>query len=569
MLHALSTWLHDADPTGLIAFEAPLARVKDKLAAGGYFEGLIRRLFLENPHRSVVLLKPERGLAERKRLAEEQKFRETKGSLRDGQVGSIVENTRYLAGLQSAPDTREALATIPALKVSDLDRDNKRIPVEPAPVDGVTGFYHDIFTSGVTYLDAGLDLRLLPQEYLPYAPLFGRALLEMGTETQDFVSLSQKISRKTGGIRADVFTSSVKGGGDPAAWLFLRGKSMVARTADLADIFAEVLGAVELDNRERFRQIVLEEKAKLETKMVPSGHQMVNQRIRAHFNLADWVRELTGGISYFLFLGRLAGEIDSNWPKVLSELEEVRKLLVNRSRMVFNVTVDKKSLDAVEPFLRRLCDGLPDGPAVSRDWTHQPFAEYEGIVVPSQVNFVGKGADLYRKGYVFDGSGLVIAGYLRTSWLWEKVRVQGGAYGGFCLFDRLSGVFTFISYRDPNLLKTIENFDGAAQFLRYADLDENEIGKTIIGAVGDLDTYMLPDTKGYVSMLRCLVNDTEEDRRKMREQVLRTTAADFRAFSDVLDGVREDGIVKVLGSESAIDSALQERPGWLETFRLL
>jgi hypothetical protein len=147
--------------------------------------------------------------------------------------------------------------------------------------------------------------------------------------------------------------------------------------------------------------------------------------------------------------------------------------------------------------------------------------------------------------------------------------VQGGAYGGFCLFDRISGVLTFISYRDPNVLKTIENFDGTAQFLRTAVLPDEEIRKAIIGAIGELDSYMLPDMKGYVSMLRRLTGDSEEERQKMRDQILGTTAKDFRAFAEVLDKVNRNGIVKVLGAQEAIDSALVERPMWLNTFRLL
>jgi hypothetical protein len=190
-------------------------------------------------------------------------------------------------------------------------------------------------------------------------------------------------------------------------------------------------------------------------------------------------------------------------------------------------------------------------------------------MVPSQVNYVGKGADLYREGYHLHGSSKVIFGYLRTSWLWERVRVQGGAYGGFCLFDRMSGVFTFLSYRDPNLLKTIENFDGTAQFLRSANLPGDEVRKAIIGAIGDLDSYMLPDMKGYVSMLRHLTGESEEERQKMRDQVLGTTAKDFRDFAEILDKVNRDGIVKVMGSQAAIESALATRPEWLKTFRLL
>jgi Zn-dependent M16 (insulinase) family peptidase len=569
MLRSLSTWLYDADPLSLSAFEEPLGRVKEKLQSGGYLEGLIRGHFLENPHRSVVLLKPEAGLAERQNEEETKRLATIKGSFSSDAISSVIENAQTLEKLQSAPDSAEALATIPALKVDDLERQNKSIPIESRPLDGVRGFYHDLFTSGITYLDVGFDLRVLPGHYLPYAPIFGRLLLEMGTEFQDFASLSQKISRKTGGIHPEIFTSSVIGDSMPTAWLFLRGKSMTAQTRDLADILAEVVGAVKLDNRERFRQIVLEEKARQERKIVPNGHQVVNERIRAHFSLADWVKEVTDGVSYFQFLGRLAEKIDQNWPAVVSDLENVRGLLASRTSAVFNLTADRKDLRAIEPAMGGILGSLQDRAGTAPTWRPELFPEFEGIIVPSQVNYVGKGANLYQAGYESHGSSKVIAGYLRSSWLWEKVRVQGGAYGGFCLFDRMSGVFTFLSYRDPNLVKTVENFDGSAQFLRDADLSEDEVGKAIVGAIGEIDSYLLPDTKGYVSMLRTFTGETEEFRQKMREQILATTVKDFRAFADVLDAVNRNGIVKVLGSQTAIESALTERPGWLNTFRLL
>jgi hypothetical protein len=570
MLRALSTWLHDADPIALPAFESPLKSVKERLRSGGFLEGLIKTYLIENPHRTMVLLQPEPGLAEQESEEETGRLEAIKGSFPPDEIRSIIEHARTLKEIQSRPDSPEALATIPVLKISDLEKRNRVIPEESWPVPGVSGFYHDLFTSGIAYLDVGFNLRVLPEQYLPYASLFGRLLLEMGTDFQDYVTLSRKISRKTGGIRPEVFASSMVESTSPAAWLFLRGKSTAEQAGDLAEILAEVLCGVKLDNRDRLRQIVLAEKARQERRIVPNGHLIVNQRIRAHFNHADWVKELTDGISYFLFLGQLAGEIDNDWGKVLSDLEKVRSLLVNRSTMVLNLTSDKKDLRSIENRVNDFIGRLPDEAQTAQSWQKNlPFPEFEGISIPSRVNFVGKGADLYREGYTLHGSSKVVAGYLRSTWLWERVRVQGGAYGGFCIFDRISGVFTFISYRDPNLLKTIENFDGAAEFLRRTDLPDDEVRKAIIGAIGDMDSYMLPDTKGYVSLLRHLTGETEEIRQKMREQALGATSKDFRDFAEMLEKVNRDGIVKVLGAQASIESALDERPGWLKTFRLL
>jgi presequence protease len=189
--------------------------------------------------------------------------------------------------------------------------------------------------------------------------------------------------------------------------------------------------------------------------------------------------------------------------------------------------------------------------------------------MPTKVNYVGKGADLYREGVKPSGAHLVARSYLRTSWLWDKVRVQGGAYGGQCMFNRYSGDFTFVSYRDPNLLATLDIYDRTAEFLKGADLGEAELTRNIIGTIGEIDTYRLPDAKGFASMQRYLIGDTDAARQRMREEILSTTAADIRNFGDAMAQVAAKGRVVVLGSEQAIETANAERPGLLSVSRVM
>ena len=149
------------------------------------------------------------------------------------------------------------------------------------------------------------------------------------------------------------------------------------------------------------------------------------------------------------------------------------------------------------------------------------------------------------------------------------MRVKGGAYGVFCSFDRLSGMLTFLSYRDPNILNTINAFDETGQFLRNPDISNDELTKSIIGTIGNIDSYMLPDAKGYISMLRNLSGESDEDRQKIRDEILSTGKEDFNAFAEFLEIAREKGIVKVVGSDAAIAEAMKDRPGWLEVIRPL
>jgi hypothetical protein len=580
MLRALSTWLHGGDPMVPLAFETHLAEIKKQLAAGdGYFEKMIRQFLLENQHRTTVILEPDPELAKKDDEAEKERLAKAHAAMSGDALQAVIENTRALKQRQVTPDTPEALATIPSLKLADIDKRNKTIPIAVLESNGTPILYHDLFTNGIVYLEAGFDLHSLPQDLLPFLPLFSRSLTEMGTEREDFVQLSQRIGRKTGGIWPATFISAmaptmapkapVQAGESSAAWLFLRGKGMMSQVDDLLSILRDVLLTVRLDNQERFRQMVLDEKAGLESGLVPGGSRVVGTRLSAHFHEAGWLGEQIGGVSYLFFLRQLAKEVDSDWPKVQAALEQIRQILVSRHRMICNVTLDEANWSQFQPALNDFVSGLPASKANAAKWSAKYGNGFEGLTIPAQVNYVGKAANLYKLGYKFHGSALVIGNFLRTTWLWERVRVQGGAYGSACSFNRHSGVLAFTSYRDPNLLKTLDNYDHTAKFLREVELSDDELTKSIIGTIGDLDAYQLPDAKGYASLVRYLIGDSDENRQRMRDEVLSTTVADFRAFAEVLQQASAKGLVVVMGSQQAIEAANAARENWLKIIKVL
>ncbi len=573
MLRALSTWLREDDPLKPLAFEAPLAAIKTALAAGKrYFEDLIDSYFLKNTHRVTVLLKPDPELGKQIEEAEAQRLAKVREGLSTQELQAILENTAALKERQVAPDSPEALATIPGLQLGDLDKQVRTIPLEVDKLEESPILFHDLFTNGIVYLDLGFDLQNLPQKYLPYVTLFGRALLEMGTEKEDYVKLSQHIGRTTGGIVPTTLASMKSGGKGSFVKLFLRGKAVRSQVDELLGILKDVLLTARLDNPERFMQIVLEEKASQEAGLVPAGHSVTNLRLRALFNEADWANEQMQGPSYLFFLRELAERLETDWAGVLADLEAVRRVIINRGGLICNVTVDRKSWKAIQPKLGAFLKALPASVQTPVPWTKGEAIPYEGLSIPAQVNFVGKGDDLFKLGYKLNGSVQVILNFLRTTWLWERVRVQGGAYGGFASFDIRSGVFTYLSYRDPNLLKTIENYDGAAAYLKNVDeerLSPAELTKSIIGAIGALDAYQLPDAKGFTSLVRYLAGENDELRQQFRDQVLGASIEDVKAFGSVLEKVVQSGKVVVVGAQEALQAANQEREGWLTIQKLL
>jgi presequence protease len=570
LLRSLKAWLYDRDPLAPLAFEAPLRSLKTRIAEGErYFENLITHDLLNNPHRTTVTLRPDPEESEREAAAERHRLDAARAVMNRSDLEALVEATSTLKRLQETPDSPEALATIPTLALEDLPRRNKVTPIEAARIADTQVLYHDLATNGVLYLDLAFDLHVLPADLLPYVPLFARALLETGAGQQDFVSLSQRIGRTTGGIRPQVWISAILDSQFAAARLFLRAKAVAEKGAELLAILRDVLLAARLDNQERLKQLVLEEKASKESSLVPGGSHFVDMRLRANFHEANWAEEQIGGISYLRFLRKLADGFETSWPTLKAAMERIRSLLVTRAGMLCNVTIDAASWRRFRPELTSFLAALPSSPIAQSSWQVGEGPSSEALIIPASVNYVGKGANLNRLGFKPSGSADVIVKYLRTTWLWDKVRVQGGAYGGFCALDHRSGNFTYLSYRDPNLVETLDIYDQTPGFLKRAELDKTELTRCIIGTIGDIDAYQLPDAKGYTSMQRYLAGETDEIRQRRRDEILGANVADFRAFADALAELTAYGQVVVLGSEQAIREADARRPGLLHVSKVV
>jgi Zn-dependent M16 (insulinase) family peptidase len=560
MLRSLDFWLYGKDPLAPLTFEAPLKRLKEMTASGErYFERLVEEHLVANTHRTTVILTPDPALAEKRETAERERLEKARAGMDEQALAQAVEGTHQLKLRQETPDSPEMLMTIPMLERDDLDREIRRIPTEVIEGAGASEvLFHDLFTNGVLYIDLGFDLRVLPAEWVPYIPLFSRALTETGTKDLSFVQLLQRIGRNTGGIRPSTFTSAVRATGETQAWLFLRGKAMTDKTGELLAILRDVLLHANFSDRERFRQMALEEKARLEARLAGAGHALVNSRLRARYTQADWASEQMGGVSYLFFLRKLTQQIEQEWPAVLNTLEDIRTALVASGSALCNVTVDGENWNTIRPQIEEFLPTLVSGRAdlvQTAAWPATKLPAVEGLTIPSQVNFVGKSADLFQLGYTLKGSSFVINNHLNGAWLWDKIRVQGGAYGGFAVFDSQSGVFSCLSYRDPNLLQSLQVYDQTAAYLKGLQLDEAELTKAIIGTIGDLDAYLLPDAKGFTAMRWRLLGTTDEERQRLRDEVLNTTMEDFHHFGEILEQFQEQGAIVVLGASDAIQSA--------------
>ncbi len=555
MLGSLSEWLHDGDPINAMRYEKALASVKEKIAAGNYLESLIQTYLIDNNHRTTLVLEPDSGLKERLEEAEASRLAEAKAALSSAELEEIIENTKTLKQLQEAPNRPEDLAKLPSLSLSDLDRKITTVPVDVKDFGETTMINHDLFTNRIIYTRIGLNLRVIPQDLLPYVPLFSYGLTDLGLEGEDYVKLSQRIGMQTGGVGASRMIAAKRDSEEALAWLWLRGKGTVDNADQLLDLMRDILLTVNFDNPERFKQLLLEEKAGEEAGLVPGGHQVALGRLRAAFSEAGSISESMGGVSYLFFLRKLVDEVENDWSGVLSKLKRIHKLIVNRNTMLVDTTLDGENYVQFEDKLKAFIESMPAAEPVFQTWSRNSFPTHEGLTIPAQVNYVALGTDVHKAGFKSHGSWHVALNLVRTGYLWDRVRMQGGAYGAFIPYNSHSGSLVFCSYRDPNLAQTLDIYRHTADFFRKLDLPKGEIEKAIIGVIGDFDSYQLPDAKGHTGLMRYLYGTTSEYRQRIRDEVLGTTLADLHAFAEVLDEVGKNGRIVVVGSSDNIDAA--------------
>jgi len=286
--------------------------------------------------------------------------------------------------------------------------------------------------------------------------------------------------------------------------------------------------------------------------------------LQSQRSVAGAVSESMGGLNYLFYLRELVSRVETDWNGVKSDLESIRASLLNSDGMLINLTADEKTLTKSESSIKDLISAFEKKDRLVKPWSLTYPLQNEALTVPTQVNYVGKGANLYADaGYELSGSSYVINKYIGTTWLWDRVRVSGGAYGGFCNFDSHSGMFQYLSYRDPNLIQTIKNYDGTVDFLRSLEIDNESLTKTIIGTIGDVDSYQLPDAKGATSFMRHILGITDDERQIRRDQILRTSAKDFKEFGEILhEAFANSGQARVVAvtNKDEIEKALKQDP---------
>ncbi|MBD3319997.1 MAG: hypothetical protein GF350_02775, partial [Chitinivibrionales bacterium] len=336
--------------------------------------------------------------------------------------------------------------------------------------------------------------------------------------------------------------------------LFLHGKALDKKSDELIGVFEDILTAPALTDRKLLRDLLYEMRNDYTASIINAGHSYAMTNAASGLCLSEWVSEQIDGISQLRFLNELVKNeaIDV----LVNAMQQLHASLITRNSCRLSVTGDNPSSQASG--LERLLEKLPSEIAhpVQTAWKPAQDLSGKGIEINASVNFVGQAWKLSSPGPQDVGLLHLLARNLSTGYLWDKVRVEGGAYGGMSVYSSSHPVFACGSYRDPNLAGTLTHFTDALRFVS-SDLTQDQIDQSIIGTIGRIDKPKTPHSKGFSETIALLSGRTREYRQEVRDAVLSATQKDLHNISRGILEQKESAIT-VLGNATSFSEAEKE-----------
>ncbi len=556
-LQVLDSWLYD-DSKPWINVEAndTFSELK-KEAEGHYFEDLVEKYLLDNNHRTVVCLEPEKGLTERKDEELRNKLRTYRDSLSEDEIKNIVEETRQLKEYQDAPDALEDLAKIPLLTLEDMKKESEKFVYELRQVDGTKILFHNIFTNGIVYLNFVFDMKDVDAELLPYVSSLKKVLGMMNTENYEYGDLYNEINIRTGGISGAISTYTDADDVTRFATKFEVSVKVLHENLHYAfELVKETLIRSKLDDVKRLREIFSEQYARLQTDISSAGHHSAALRAMSYISPAAMVSDSCSGIAYFRHLEKIIKEIetDEGAAALMKKLTDLGRLIFRPENLLVDVTCTEAQYEGIAENASAFAKDLYTEDVVKGSLALSPVRKNEGFKTAGQVQYVCRAGNFASKGLKYNGALRVLKVMMGYDYLWKNIRVLGGAYGCMSSFAK-NGDAAFVTYRDPNLENSVKVFEGAAQYLRNFDADDRTILQYIIGAISDLDTPKTPSAKGSYGLTAYLCNARMENIQRNRDELLGTTRDTIRSLADYVDAFMSDDCICVIGSAEKIEES--------------
>ena len=551
-LQILDSWLYDENlPFIHIQADDTFRVLREKIETN-YYETLIQDYLLKNTHKTILIVEPVENLAEEKENALHEKLQQYKASLSQKELERIVADTAALTEFQEAEDTPEDLECIPVLTKEDIKKETAKLYNEEKRIGQAVSLYHDIFTNGISYFRFMFKAMDVSTDALTYLGLFKHILGLVDTQNYSYSQLFNEIHIETGGMVpvVNLYTDS-KDLTKCNVYFEWKVKTLESKIPVAYELSKEVLLHSVFEDDKRLYEIIAELKSRMQSDMSSAGHQVAMGRAASYFSKAAAISSQMNGIPLYRLVCDLEKNYDARKEELKEKLQNICKVVFRPENLMFDFTGSKNAYEKFAGIVEGFADELYTDKPDTKGFEVELVKKNEAFMTAGQVQYVAKAGNFLKKGLPYTGALRMLKMIMGYDYLWNQVRVKGGAYGCMSGFSK-NGDSYFVSYRDPNLSKTLETYEKAVDYIRNFSGDERTMTQYLIGAVSDLDTPLTPQSKGLRSLSAYMTNQTKEDFQKERDELLAADVETIRGLAKYVESFLSDDCICVVGAAAKV-----------------
>jgi presequence protease len=547
LLDMISAYLYGGDPYSVLQFDGDLAKLQAARKQGRYFEGLIEKYFLHNPHRSLNILKPDPNFQARLEASERAKLISIKAGLTPSQIEQIVTDAKRL---EASQNQEQDLSSLPSLELTDIPMDFVEASGEVQTVLGAkVGFFAQP-TNGLSYLDVQASFAGLSLEHKALLPLFAFVLPRLGGGESTYLEMAARIEGSTGGISASVSTRNKPNDASSFVQNFsVSGKALNRNLDGLFSVFADLLAKTEFDPL-HLKNLLAQYRAMHESRLANNGHMYAMTLAEAQLSPQGALLEQLNGISQVRLAKQLAGLDEAGLQNVLNDFKTIQHQVFCSSNLRICVTAEQENIEKLKTKVNGLLEVFPKVAAEPQTseikaLERQPVARI--IAAPVAYNaLIFKTVSFSHP----DAAALSVLGeYLASKYTHKEIREKGGAYGGWAGANEERAIFYLASYRDPHIKRSFEIFENAATWVLENPIEAEALKEAILTACSSVDPLLSADTKGRSRFFGDANGYTLEVKKEFKKRLLETSVADLKR---VAKQYLHDGTMAVIAGEDKI-----------------
>ena len=545
-IKALDGWLYGGDPLLHIDNAKVFDALRNKLDTG-YFEALMLEMLADPDDKCYVYALPSKTKLFDDAQREKARCEAEAAAWDDEKRREMMNATQKMQLWQQSQDDEEALSTLPVLELCDVPRDVGPIKTATVDIAGRPALSVEVNSDGIVYLNLYFDVSDFTTEELRLLNLLTSCLGDLRTENLTALELQNKIKSTLGGIAAKVDIISHEGELDSGKPYLLVSASTLRENAQAAmELLSELLLHTCWSETDKIGEIVMQSDYFIKQSLIGNGHSFAMIKALSGFSAEAALREALEGESFARWFADLAGSFSGHAEALGERLAGLahRAFAANRLFVGFG---GEPSVSAIESFVKALPESEIGEAAAAPEGAKTDCA----VEIPADVGFSALGGNLNTFGGKFSGAWPVLSSLMTYGYLWNAVRVQGGAYGTGMSVRSNGDIFCY-SYRDPNLMSSADAFAALPDVLGEMLSEDMPLDDIIIGTVNTTDPLLDPAGQCELSCRRYLRGTTPEFIAKLRHEILDTTAADLRSLIPTLRAYVEHSIFCAVGSHDAV-----------------